>query len=435
MHGFRQWMLAAAIAATAGTAWAQPALTTIQDTLFKADGTRYSGTVTISWTSFQTGENIPVATQQTTLQVVNGILKVRLVPTTTASPGANYSVNYSSQGKLQFSEIWAVPPSSTLLRIRDVRVSTGAVVGPVPITTPIFISDVSGLTNELSARPQRGSAFGPSRAAVINFGGQIDGAAGNPGDCVRVDGSAGPCGSGGGGGAQPLFATGEIPSGVTNGGNTSFTLANTPSPAASLDVHRNGILLRAGIDFTLSLRTITFFVNALPQTGDLLTASYRYADPSNPLSSFSAPQVICSSAGTNTSSTALQRLGSCTVPAGTLQSGDRLVASYQYSHEGSTAGIGIQIVWGATVLVSRSTSSGETDLGGALELGLHGAGTAWNQENWGAITASANGIGSATDNYAGAIRLDFRGQMVSSASDTVTLRSFTVTRYPAQSNP
>ena len=38
---------------TACLAAGQPALTTIQDTLYKADGTRFTGTVYINYSSFQ----------------------------------------------------------------------------------------------------------------------------------------------------------------------------------------------------------------------------------------------------------------------------------------------------------------------------------------------------------------------------------------------
>jgi hypothetical protein len=46
-----------------GLASAQSALTTIQDTLFKADGTRFSGTVTITWSTFDAA-NIGTIIQQ-----------------------------------------------------------------------------------------------------------------------------------------------------------------------------------------------------------------------------------------------------------------------------------------------------------------------------------------------------------------------------------
>src|SRR6185369_7045570 len=133
------------VAASLG--FAQPALTTIQDILYRADGTRFSGTMFITWSSFLAGDTSNIATANLTLPIVNGVLRVQLVPTTTASAGAQYSVTYNSQGIDQFTEIWAVSPSTISLRVRDVRVSGGTVIGPPPVLTPVQISDVTGLPN------------------------------------------------------------------------------------------------------------------------------------------------------------------------------------------------------------------------------------------------------------------------------------------------
>jgi hypothetical protein len=272
---------------------AQPALTTIQDTLYLADGTRFSGTMYITYSSFLAGDTSDIATANLTLPIVNGALNVQLAPTTTASAGAQYNVMYNSNGVNQFTQVWAVPPSSVTLRVRDVLVSTGTVVGPQPVTSPIQISDVMGLENTLSLTAMKGVGFVLGRAAVINSSGQIDGAAGNLSDCVRVDGSSGPCGSSGGG-VLPSFSDGEVPGGSINGTNTSFTLANQPSPAASLELYLNGLRLDPGTDFVLMGQAVTFLTASTPQPGDLLLASYRYANPSNPLGSLASPQVVCS---------------------------------------------------------------------------------------------------------------------------------------------
>src|SRR4051812_36480118 len=131
MLSFKRPVLAALI--TASLAGAQPALTTIQDTIYKADGTRFTGTVYITWTSFQAGDTSNIATSNLTIPIVNGVFRTRLVPTTTASAGAQYNVHYNSRGINDFSEIWAVPPTAIRLRIRDVRVSSGTVIGPPPV--------------------------------------------------------------------------------------------------------------------------------------------------------------------------------------------------------------------------------------------------------------------------------------------------------------
>jgi hypothetical protein len=270
------WRTVATVVALAGVGSAAPALTTIEDILYRADGTRFNGTLTITWSNFQSGDSNLIPTQGLTVNVVNGYLKVRLVPTTNASAGANYSVQYASQGKYMFTETWAVPSSSLTLRVRDVRVGSGSVIGGVaPVTSEVLISDVTGLTNELNLRPMKGSAFAPGRAAVINSAGLIDGASGNLDDCVRVDGSSGPCG-GTDSSSDVVFADAESPAGTVNGVNASFTLANAPSPAASLALFRNGVLLKQGLDYVLSGNTLTFYTATLPQTGDTLIASYRY---------------------------------------------------------------------------------------------------------------------------------------------------------------
>ena len=108
----------------ATSSFAAPPLTTIQDVLYKADGTRFNGTVTISWTSFEAIDRSAIAQQTTTVTVVNGYLQVQLVPTTTATPAAFYTAVYNSDGQIQFQETWAVPSSVQPLRVRDVRVAT-----------------------------------------------------------------------------------------------------------------------------------------------------------------------------------------------------------------------------------------------------------------------------------------------------------------------
>src|SRR5579859_3086144 len=106
---------------------AGPALTTIQDVLYKADGTRFNGSLTISWSSFQAADNSSIVTQSTTVKVVDGLLRVQLTPTTSASPAVNYSVVYHSDGRVQFQETWAVPSSGQPLRVRDVRLASASV--------------------------------------------------------------------------------------------------------------------------------------------------------------------------------------------------------------------------------------------------------------------------------------------------------------------
>src|SRR6266567_5487146 len=150
-------------------AWAQPSLTTISDVLFKADGTRFNGLVQFNWVSFESGNGSNIAQQSTTVRIIDGNLFVQLTPTTDAVPAAQYLVKYSSDGKIQFEETWAVPPASTTLRVRDVRTTQpvfppGGGAGGI---TQIQESDVIGLVADLAIRAQKGPGFTNSRAAVI----------------------------------------------------------------------------------------------------------------------------------------------------------------------------------------------------------------------------------------------------------------------------
>lgn len=71
------------------------------------------------------------------------------------------------------------------------------------------------------------------------------------------------------------FADAEVPGGLINGANTSYSLAHTPSPAASLKLFKNGQeLIAGGADYTLATATITAVT--APATGDTLIAFYRF---------------------------------------------------------------------------------------------------------------------------------------------------------------
>jgi len=271
MTRFKRWLVWMVLALS--TLSATP-LTTIQDILYTATGSRFNGVVTITWRSFDASDTSNITTQSQRIQVSNGILYVQLTPTTTAITAASYTVQYSNIGGIHYAEVWAVPPSAISLRVRDVRLAPGAVVTPgPPASTTVQISDVVGLQNALSLRPTMGTGFAASRAAVVNAIGSVDGAIGTLTDCLHVDGSSGTCG----GASSILFVDAEVPAGAVNSSNVSFTLASIPNPAASVALSRNGLLLKQSLDYTISSNSILFLTGAVPQTGDTLLASYRLA--------------------------------------------------------------------------------------------------------------------------------------------------------------
>ncbi len=67
---------------------------------------------------------------------------------------------------------------------------------------------------------------------------------------------------------------GETPSGTVNGSNVTFTLAHTPV-SGTLALYQNGARLSGGgVDYTLSVATITFVT--APHTSNILLADYSY---------------------------------------------------------------------------------------------------------------------------------------------------------------
>ncbi len=429
------WKTLAVIAAVVtGTAAGQPALTSIQDVLYRADGTRFTGTMTITYQSFSGGDTSNIATANLTLQIVNGSLRTRLVPTTNASAGAQYNITYNAAGISQFTETWAVPPSTNVLRVRDVRIASGSIIGPPPVISPVQIGDVIGLANELEVRPMQGVGYTLGRTAVINNSGQIDGASGSLSDCVHVDGSSGPCGSGGGG-VSGIFSDGETPAGTINSSNTTFLLAHVPDPVGSLMLFRNGLHMAAGVDYTLASNTVTFFVASTPQTGDQLRASYRYGDPGNPLGTLTGSQVVCSSVGATTSAASLTQLATCAIPAGVLGSGDRLEIRFQLAHTGTETGFSSDVRIGSTTLVTRSAAASETRLTGETDFSIFGTSQLWDSQTWGTALAVATTTGIATEDTSQALTVSFRGLMASTTTDSIALRNYMVIRYPAQVNP
>jgi hypothetical protein len=222
---------------------------------------------------------------------------------------------------------------------------------------------------------------------------------------------------------------------VINGSNAVFTLATAPSPAGSLELYLNGLLMRQGADYQISANTITFFLASIPQTGDLLVASYRFANPSDPLSSLTSPQVVCSSTGSSTSGTALVELGSCTIAASLLGAGDRLEVQFHYAHTGTATGFTGALLIGGTTVASRAGGAAEALLAGHTSFGVYGGGQAWDTQTWGVALSLATNAGTASVNTSQAVKISLQGQMAGTTSDSVFLRNFTVIRYPAQANP
>jgi hypothetical protein len=421
--------LLAAVCLTSSWA-ATPQLTTIQDVLYKADGTRFNGILTISWSSFQSADSADIVTQSVTVKVIAGILRVQLVPSPT-SPAGYYTVVYNSDGRVQFQETWSVPASSQPVRVSAVRVNAAptGLIGPGGEISggPITESQVTGLTADLAARPLEGPAFATGRAAVINTLGSIDAASGNPADCLHVDGSSGACGSSGG--ATASFVDGASPAGIVDGSNTTFTLSQTPSPAASLSLYRNGILQKVSQDYTLSGSTLIFVTAGTPQPGDTLLASYRLAATGGTGQSNPAPQVLCSGTGASTAGVSMTAIGACAIPSGLLLAGDRVEIHFDLAHTGTASGFTFEVDWAATPIVNRTGSTSDALVSGRAEAAVLQSGSQLSSQSWGTVLPFNATVNLSADAYASGITINFQG-MLARAGDTLALANYSVTRVP-----
>ena len=414
---------------------AQNQLVTIQDTLFMADGIRFSGTLFIRWNTFDTTSGT-IVQQSKTVVVSNGNLQVQLTANAGApAPANSYSVAYQSDGREQFSEAWTVPQVSRTLKVAEVRTGTFSAStsgGSVGNQTPIAESAIVGLIADLAQRPTKGPGFGAGSVAVINQNGQIETAAGNVGDCVYVDGTAGTCGS-----PASQFFDAETPGGVVDGTNLTFTLANPPT-GNSLLLFRNGMYMKAGFDYNLTSSIVQFVSNAAPQPQDTLVANYRIDPNAGNIGNLNSgsnsgrtllAQVLCSSAGRVNGLDVWASLGACDIPAPLVKSGDRFEIRFNFAHTGAASAFDAQIMWGNTQVLLRHGNKLDTALVGRAEASVSALETQITTESWGTLLPLLPGI--VSTGIQNGLKLDILGKLTSLGIDTIGLTNFTVLRYPA----
>src|ERR1700687_1030616 len=112
-----------------------PALTTISDTVYRADGTAALGTVLISWPSFQSAEGDAVAAGNLSVTIGPlGAFTAHLAPNVGASPaGTYYIVVFQLDDGTVRTEYWAVPATSPTT-IAAVLTTPGTGLGNLAVT-------------------------------------------------------------------------------------------------------------------------------------------------------------------------------------------------------------------------------------------------------------------------------------------------------------
>lgn len=104
-------VLVAMMAGWMNLAEAQVATTTVQDTVYSANGTPASGTVLVSWNAFTTagGQSVPSGNLSATIGA-GGVLTIALVPNAGSMPmGSYYTAVYHLSDGTTSREYWVVP--------------------------------------------------------------------------------------------------------------------------------------------------------------------------------------------------------------------------------------------------------------------------------------------------------------------------------------
>jgi hypothetical protein len=87
------------------------------------------------------------------------------------------------------------------------------------------------------------------------------------------------------------------------------------------------------------------------------------------------------------------------------------------------------VLWGAATVLARNASAVDAQATGHADAALTAAGAQLSHQSWGTSLAFAAGLGKSTDDYTAGITVNFQALTALSA-ETVTLRNFTVVRFP-----
>ncbi len=216
-------------------AWANRLATVVRDVVYTPDGEAFAGSVLIA-PAQSPGPLVSVP-------VEDGMLSVRLPAS--ESENALYHVTFRGSGGSTWTETWHIPAKDHV-SLKDVRESDAASTQK-DISLPIPISGIAGLP----------AALGNINSSLASLTTSIN-------NLSLV--------------AQNMMSQqsvqGEVPSGVLDGSNFAFMLANPPSPANSLFLYKNGQRQLPGSDFLLSGNVIRFVGLAVPKPGDTISADY-----------------------------------------------------------------------------------------------------------------------------------------------------------------
>ena len=147
-----------------------------------------------------------------------------------------------------------------------------------------------------------------------------------------------------------------------NGTNAAFALTYAPDPAGSLSLYRNGILQKQSLGLhDKRQRHHVQCGGEYRRAATRVVASYRVGGAASLeyLTSLapSGADPVQQPGRHHQQRRPPPRWGPCTIPAGTLQAGDRIEIRADYGHSGTGTGFSYEVKWGAATLTARSASA------------------------------------------------------------------------------
>jgi hypothetical protein len=126
-----------------------PALTSVIDTVYMADGTPAQGMLLINWPAFVAADGTAVAAGNVDVTLgTNGGLNVALAPNASATPaGVYYTVVYQLQPSEVRTEYWVVPTSSPAT-LAQVRTTPGSGTAAQPVSLQYVNSQLATKAND-----------------------------------------------------------------------------------------------------------------------------------------------------------------------------------------------------------------------------------------------------------------------------------------------
>lgn len=126
-----------------------PALTTVSDTVYRADGTPARGTLVITWPAFLSASGTPIAAGVNNVTLgTGGQLSTALVPNVGVTPaGMYYTVVYQLNDGTTRTEYWLVPTTSPA-NLAMVRTTPGSGTAAQPVSMQYVNTALAGKAND-----------------------------------------------------------------------------------------------------------------------------------------------------------------------------------------------------------------------------------------------------------------------------------------------